>query len=48
VSAELNVSDWLTDAQLDLLRRHGEERTAEIGDVLYRVGDHERTPAVPA
>jgi thioredoxin reductase (NADPH) len=39
VSAELNVTGWLTDAQLELLRRHGEERTAEAGEVLYRVGD---------
>jgi thioredoxin reductase (NADPH) len=36
---ELNVTGWLTDAQLELLRAHGEERTANVGDVLYRVGD---------
>ena len=36
---ELNVTGYLTDEQLDLLRRHGEEGTAEVGDVLYRVGD---------
>jgi len=36
---EPNVSGWLTDAQLELLRRHGEERAAEVGDVLYRIGD---------
>jgi thioredoxin reductase (NADPH) len=35
----LNVTGWLSDAQLELLRRHGEECTAELGDVLYRVGD---------
>jgi thioredoxin reductase (NADPH) len=36
---ELNVTGWLSDAQLELLRAHGEERAAEVGDVLYRVGD---------
>jgi thioredoxin reductase (NADPH) len=35
----VNVTGWLTDEQLELLRAHGEERTAEVGDVLYRVGD---------
>ena len=35
----LNVTGWLSDAQLELLRAHGEERAAEVGDVLYRVGD---------
>jgi thioredoxin reductase (NADPH) len=30
---------FLSDAQLDVLRKHGEERTAEVGDVLFRVGD---------
>src|SRR4051794_32254302 len=34
-----NVAGWLTDEQLELLRGHGKERTAEVGDVLYRVGD---------
>ena len=29
----------LTDAQLDALARHGEERTAAVGDVLFRIGD---------
>ena len=35
----ISVSSWLSDAQLETLRAHGEERTAEVGDVLYRVGD---------
>jgi thioredoxin reductase (NADPH) len=35
----VNVTGWLTDEQLELLRGHGEERTAEVGDVLYGVGD---------
>ena len=39
VSMELNVSGWLTDEQLTSLRVRGEERAAEVGDVLYRVGD---------
>ena len=29
----------LTDEQLDLLARHGEERTAAVGDVLFQIGD---------
>jgi thioredoxin reductase (NADPH) len=33
------VSPVLSDSQLDLLAAHGEERTAEVGDVLFRVGD---------
>ena len=37
--AQLNVTAWLSDVQLELLRNHGEERAAEVGDVLYRVGD---------
>src|SRR3954452_4027419 len=36
---ELNVTGYLSDGQLEMLRRHGEERAAEAGDVLYRVGD---------
>jgi thioredoxin reductase (NADPH) len=35
----ISLSSWLSDAQLQTLRAHGEERTAEVGDVLYRVGD---------
>lgn len=35
----VNVTGWLTDRQLELLRVHGAERTADVGDVLYRVGD---------
>ncbi len=35
----VSLSSWLSDAQLQTLRAHGEERTAEVGDVLYRVGD---------
>jgi thioredoxin reductase (NADPH) len=29
----------LSDDQLDMLARHGEERTAAVGDVLFEVGD---------
>ena len=29
----------LSSAQLATLAAHGEERTAEVGDILYRVGD---------
>jgi thioredoxin reductase (NADPH) len=36
---DVSLSSWLSDAQLQTLRAHGEERTAEVGDVLYRVGD---------
>jgi thioredoxin reductase (NADPH) len=32
-------SPVLSAAQFDLLARHGEERTAAVGDVLYRIGD---------
>ena len=34
-----SVTSVLSRAQLDVLREHGEERTAAAGDVLYRVGD---------
>jgi thioredoxin reductase (NADPH) len=33
------VTSLLTTAQLDLLARHGEERTAEVGEKLFQVGD---------
>jgi thioredoxin reductase (NADPH) len=33
------ISPVLSQAQLDLLRVHGEERTAEPGDVLFKIGD---------
>jgi thioredoxin reductase (NADPH) len=33
------ASSVLSPSQLQLLRRHGEERTADVGDVLFRVGD---------
>src|SRR3954451_22178166 len=36
---ELNVAGYLSDGQLEMLRLHGEERAADAGDVLYRVGD---------
>jgi thioredoxin reductase (NADPH) len=36
---DVSLSSWLSDEQLQTLRAHGEERTAEVGDVLYRVGD---------
>ena len=29
----------LSEGQLALLAEHGEERRAEVGDVLFRVGD---------
>ena len=32
-------SPVLSAAQLELLARHGEERTAAVGDVLYQIGD---------
>jgi thioredoxin reductase (NADPH) len=33
------ASRILSAAQLELIARHGEERTAQTGDLLYRVGD---------
>jgi thioredoxin reductase (NADPH) len=33
------VSRVLSESQLDLLARHGEEKTAAVGDVLFEVGD---------
>jgi thioredoxin reductase (NADPH) len=33
------ASPVLSESQLDTLREHGEERTAEVGEVLYKVGD---------
>ena len=35
----MSLSPILSAAQLELLASHGEERTAEVGDVLYRIGD---------
>src|SRR3954451_55441 len=35
------VARTLSPSQLTLLAVHGEERTAEPGDVLFRVGDRE-------
>jgi thioredoxin reductase (NADPH) len=37
--ANPSVASFLSTSQLDCLRKHGEERTAEVGDVLFRVGD---------
>jgi len=34
-----NVSSVLSMTQLDMLAAHGEERTAKVGEVLFRVGD---------
>jgi thioredoxin reductase (NADPH) len=34
-----SASTVLSPAQLNTLRRHGEERTAAAGDVLFRIGD---------
>jgi thioredoxin reductase (NADPH) len=39
------ASPVLSDAQIQTLRRHGSERTAAVGDVLFRVGD-ERYPFI--
>ncbi len=36
-----NVSPVLSDTQLATLAEHGEERTAEVGEVLFAVGDRE-------
>ena len=36
---EAPASPLLSDSQLAALSEHGEERTADVGDVLYRVGD---------
>src|SRR5882757_1067053 len=33
------VSRVLSQSQLDMLANHGQERTAEVGDVLFKVGD---------
>src|SRR4051812_37959347 len=33
------ASPVLSASQLETLRRHGEERSAEVGDVLFEVGD---------
>ena len=35
----MRSTEVLSQAQLDLLARHGEERTADAGDVLFDVGD---------
>ncbi len=39
MTVPLPGSPSLSDAQLNVLAGLGEERTAEVGDVLYRVGD---------
>src|SRR3954469_14385843 len=41
----MSVSPVLSAEQLALLARNGEERSAEIGDVLFRIGD-ERYPFI--
>jgi thioredoxin reductase (NADPH) len=41
----VSVQARLSPDQLELLARHGEERTAAVGDVLFRVGD-ERYPLI--
>ncbi len=38
-SAPLPPSPTLSESQLAILAEHGEERAADVGDVLYRVGD---------
>jgi thioredoxin reductase (NADPH) len=40
-----SVSPILSASQLATLARHGEERTADVGDVLFKVGD-ERYPFI--
>ena len=35
----MRSTEVLSEAQLDLLAQHGEERTADAGDVLFDVGD---------
>jgi thioredoxin reductase (NADPH) len=39
------ITSVLSGEQLDTLRRHGEERRAAVGDVLFQVGD-ERYPLI--
>ena len=39
------MSPVLSGEQLELLARHGEERTAAVGDVLFKIGD-ERYPFI--
>ncbi|MEO8689228.1 MAG: FAD-dependent oxidoreductase [Solirubrobacteraceae bacterium] len=39
------ISPLLSESQLASLADHGEERTAEVGDVLYKIGD-ERYPLI--
>src|SRR4051794_12171200 len=41
----MSVSPILSASQLATLAEHGEERTAEVGDVLFRIGD-ERFPFI--
>lgn len=38
-SVAIPVASVLSSTQLDTLRAHGEERRADVGDVLFRVGD---------
>ena len=42
---EAPASPLLSESQLATLAEHGEERTAKVGDVLYRVGD-QRYPLI--
>ena len=37
--ASTSAARVLSPSQLELLARHGEERTADAGDVLFRIGD---------
>ena len=41
----MSISPVLSAAQLAMLAEHGEERTADVGDVLFKVGD-ERNPFI--
>ena len=41
----MTVSPILSASQLATLAEHGEERTADVGDVLFRIGD-ERFPFI--
>ena len=35
----MRSTEVLSQSQLDLLAKHGEERTADAGDALFDVGD---------
>lgn len=45
MSTDASISPVLSDGQLEMLRAHGEQRTAEAGEVLWKIGD-ERFPFI--